>query len=94
MTTQAAPVAKPIPAYIGPIFDADSHIRGQNRSFLQKDLSEKYTPDWLVAPRVGPNGMSVLCIGDCPLENMECTTGNVPPPGKLREWLRAIATGK
>lgn len=80
--------------YQGPIFDADSHIREKDWSFFEKYLPEQYKRDWLVRPKVLPDGTTQLCIGDRPIENMESADGKMAPPGMLKEWLRAISTGE
>jgi predicted TIM-barrel fold metal-dependent hydrolase len=82
-----------LPSYDGPIFDADSHIREKDWSFFRKYLPEKYWADWLMASHALPDGTLQLRIGSRPIENMESADGKMAPPGKLKEWLRAIATG-
>lgn len=83
-------------SYDGPMFDADTHIHEPDFSFFAKYLPEKYHKDWLVSLRKGPEGYGIY-IGDrvvptTPGEMQE--DGLMPPPGKLKEWLAAIATGK
>lgn len=83
-------------SYDGPIFDADTHIHEPDFSFFAKYLPEKFHKDWLVSMRHGPEGYGIY-IGDrvvptTPGEMQE--DGLMPPPGKLKEWLAAIATGK
>lgn len=91
-----APVGQEItPAtYSGPIFDADTHLREKDWSFFKKYLPEAYKADWLVEPRVNADGKTQLFIGDRPIENYDSADGLMAPPGKLKEWLLAISTGK
>ena len=85
-----------VPYYSGPMFDADTHIHEPDFSFFEKYLPEKYHKDWLVSMRHGPEGYGIY-IGDrvvptTPGEMRE--DGLMPPPGRLKEWLAAIATGQ
>ena len=82
-------------AYGGPIFDCDSHIYELNYDFMRDYLPKALQPDWLVARKFGPDGRFGLYVGDRMVENTECNPeGLVPPPGGLKEWLRAIKEGK
>lgn len=83
------------PTYDGPIFDGDTHIQEKDYSFFEKYLPEAFHTDWLPARKVGPDGEFGLYIGDTRAENAEIEPGGlIPPPGKLKEWLRAINTGE
>ncbi|MDO7833461.1 amidohydrolase family protein [Sphingobium sp. HBC34] len=83
------------PHYDGPIFDGDTHIQEKDYSFFEKYLPEKYHAEWLPARKYGPDGSFGLYIGDTKAENAELQPGGlIPPPGKLKEWLRAISTGE
>ncbi len=82
-------------AYDGPIFDCDTHIHEANYDFMREYLPRELHQDWLVARKVGPDGRFGLHIGDRMVENAESNAqGLVPPPGKLKEWLRAMKEGK
>lgn len=88
-------VQPPAPSYTGPIFDADTHIQEKDFSFFEKYLPEKYHKDWLVSRRFGKDGSFGLHVGETKCENAELNpTGKIAPPGKLKEWLRAISTGE
>ena len=81
--------------YDGPIFDCDSHIYELNYDFMKDYLPKALQPDWLVARKEGPDGRFGLFVGDRMVENTECNPeGLVPPPGRLKEWLRAMKEGK
>src|ERR1700741_2120886 len=81
--------------YEGPIFDCDSHIWERNFDFLRQYLPQELHAEWLVARKVGPDGRFGLHVGDRMVENAEANAqGLVPPPGKLKEWLRAMKEGK
>jgi len=83
------------PVYNGPIFDADTHIQEKDFSFFKKYLPEKYHADWLPARKHGPDGKFGIYIGDRRVENAEASeSGKIAPPGKLKEWLKAISTGE
>ena len=83
------------PAYAGPIFDSDSHVHEHDFDFFKDYLPKKYHDKWLLARKVGPDGRFGLWIGDRKVENAEANAeGLVPPPGKLKEWLRAMKEGK
>lgn len=82
------------PVYSGPIFDADTHIQEQNFDFFKKNIPEHLHKDWLPARKYGPDGTFGVFIGDRRVENAEASpTGKIAPPGRLKEWLKAIATG-
>jgi predicted TIM-barrel fold metal-dependent hydrolase len=84
-----------LPTYDGPIFDCDSHIWERDYDFMRQYLPQELHAEWLVARKVGPDGRFGLHIGDRMIENAESNAqGLVPPPGKLKEWLRAMKEGK
>jgi predicted TIM-barrel fold metal-dependent hydrolase len=81
--------------YDGPIFDSDSHVHEHDFDFFKDYLPKKYHDKWLLARKVGPDGRFGLWIGNRKVENAEANAeGLVPPPGKLKEWLRAMKEGK
>jgi predicted TIM-barrel fold metal-dependent hydrolase len=81
--------------YSGPIFDSDTHIVEQDFEFFKEYLPRKYHEKWLLAKKVGPDGRFGLHVGDQRVENFDFDpNGLVPPPGKLKEWLRAVKEGK
>lgn len=85
-----------VPVYNGPIFDGDTHIHEKDFSFFEKHLPEKYHHDWLPAYKHGPDGYGMYIgrhiVPTTPGETRE--DGLMPPPGMLKQWLAAIATGK
>jgi predicted TIM-barrel fold metal-dependent hydrolase len=82
-------------AYTGPIFDCDSHIWERDFDFMRTYLPAELHEDWLVARKVGPDGRYGVHVGNRMVENAESNAqGLVPPPGKLKEWLRAMKEGK
>jgi predicted TIM-barrel fold metal-dependent hydrolase len=82
------------PRYTGPIFDCDSHVHEENFDFFVDYLPKQYQPHWLLRRRQGAEGFG-LYIGDRKVNNAEANEqGLVPPPGKLKEWLRAMKEGK
>jgi predicted TIM-barrel fold metal-dependent hydrolase len=88
------PNAASSPSYTGPIFDCDSHVHEANFDFFAEYLPKKYHEKWLVQRREGTEGFG-LYIGDRRVYNAEANPeGLVPPPGKLKEWLRAMKEGK
>jgi predicted TIM-barrel fold metal-dependent hydrolase len=82
------------PVYNGPIFDSDSHIQELNFSMMPKYLPEKYHEDWLIQSKYDDAGEYSLFLGKHKVENTEFADGVVFPPGKLKEWLAAVAQGK
>ena len=81
--------------YSGPIFDCDSHVHEHDFDFFREYLPKKYHEKWLLQRKVGPDGTFGLYIGDRKVHNAEANAeGLVPPPGKLKEWLRAMKEGK
>src|SRR3954464_6415267 len=83
------------PVYTGLIFDCDSHIWERDFDFMREYLPAELHEDWLVARKVGPDGRFGVHVGNRMVENAESNAqGLVPPPGKLKEWLRAMKEGK
>jgi predicted TIM-barrel fold metal-dependent hydrolase len=81
--------------YLGPIFDADTHIHEKDYSFFRQYLPPEYRERWTIDRKTGPDGRFGLHIGDLYLENSEANPeGLVPPPGRLKEWLRAMKAGE
>jgi predicted TIM-barrel fold metal-dependent hydrolase len=86
---------QPIPEYSGPIFDGDTHIVEKDYGFFKSYLPQKYHADWLIHRGYGADGRFGTFIGKRRQENSEANPqGLVPPPGKLKEWLRAMKEGK
>jgi predicted TIM-barrel fold metal-dependent hydrolase len=82
------------PIYTGPIFDADSHIQEKNFDFMAEYLPRKFHEKWLVSSKYGPDGQYGMYIGEHRVDNTELFDGVVFPPGRLKDWLRQIATGQ
>lgn len=84
------------PAYAGPIFDSDSHVHEHDFEFFKEYLPKQYQDKWLLERRYGPDGRFGLWLGNRrKVENTEANPeGLVPPPGRLKEWLRAMKEGK
>ena len=81
-------------SYDGPIFDGDSHIFEKDFGFFKQYLPKKYHERWLPARKVGRDGYGFY-VGDQLVANFEIDpSGLVPPPGKLKEWLRAVKAGE
>lgn len=87
---RSSPVA---PRYDGPIFDADSHIQERNFDFMAQYTPKKFHEDWLVQTKYDDKGEFGLYLGNHKVDNTEISDGVVFPPGKLKEWLKAISTG-
>jgi predicted TIM-barrel fold metal-dependent hydrolase len=84
------------PTYDGPIFDGDTHIHEIDFDFMKTNLPEKFHKDWLLSYKHGSDGYAMY-LGDrvVPTTTGESSEdGLMPPPGKLKEWLAAIATGQ
>lgn len=82
-------------SYSGPIFDCDSHIHERDFSFFERFLPQEFHERWLLARKYGPDGRFGLHLGSRYLENSESNPdGLVPPPGRLKDWLRAMKAGK
>ena len=80
--------------YAGPIFDSDTHIHEHDFDFFPEYLPKQYHDQWLLRRGEGPEGYG-LYIGPRKVHNAEANAqGLVPPPGKLKEWLRAMKEGK
>jgi predicted TIM-barrel fold metal-dependent hydrolase len=92
MTTDAShSTAQP---YQGPIFDSDTHIHEQDFEFFKEYLPKQYHEKWLLQRKSGAEGFG-LYLGERKVHNAEANAqGLVPPPGKLKEWLRAMKEGK
>jgi predicted TIM-barrel fold metal-dependent hydrolase len=86
--------SKTAPLYTGPIFDADSHIQERDFGFMARYTPKRFHEDWLVQSRYDENGEYSLFLGQHKVDNTEISDGVVFPPGKLKEWLKAIATGE
>jgi predicted TIM-barrel fold metal-dependent hydrolase len=82
------------PVYNGPIFDADSHIQERDFTFMGQYLPKKFHEKWLISTHYDDQGEYHLWLGSHKVENTEVADGVVFPPGKLKEWLAAISTGK
>jgi predicted TIM-barrel fold metal-dependent hydrolase len=79
--------------YDGPIFDGDSHVYERDFEFLRDYLPKKHHA-WIPERKVGPDGRYGMWVQDRRVENLETEgVGLVPPPGKLKEWLRAVKAG-
>jgi predicted TIM-barrel fold metal-dependent hydrolase len=86
-----------VPRYDGPIFDADTHIQEKDLSFLKDYLDPRRHADWLVSTRWRQDGTSWLYIGEQQVTNVESGSspdGKVVGPGKLKAWLRSMASGE
>ena len=80
--------------YDGPIFDSDTHLYEPDLEFFKEYLPKQYQDKWLLQKKVGPEGYG-LYVGDRKVHNSEANAeGLVPPPGRLKEWLRAMKEGK
>jgi predicted TIM-barrel fold metal-dependent hydrolase len=80
--------------YDGPIFDSDSHVHEHDFDFFREYLPRDLHDQWLLQRRNGPEGFG-LYLGDRKVHNAEANAeGLVPPPGKLKEWLKAMKEGK
>jgi len=82
------------PVYNGPIFDSDSHIQERNFDFMAQYTPKKFHEDWLVQSRDDDKGEYSLFLGNHKVDNTEIADGVVFPPGKLKEWLKAVASGE
>jgi len=87
--------AEGMPTYEGAIFDGDTHIWERDYGFMAEYLPKTYHEHWLPARKVGKDGRFGLHVGDRMVENAESNAqGLVPPPGRLKEWLKAMKEGK
>jgi hypothetical protein len=92
MTTHASPNSPQ--AYQGPIFDSDTHVHEEGFEFFKEYLPKQYHEKWLLQRKSGAEGFG-LYLGERKIHNAEANAdGLVPPPGKLKEWLRAMKEGK
>ena len=84
-------------AYSGPIFDCDTHLYEVDDSY-SRYLPAKYKPDWSYEWRhAADDGEWALHIGSRKVEvsaGYYNEQGHAPPPGKLKEWLKAMKMGK
>jgi len=81
-------------SYNGPIFDSDTHVHEHDFDFFKEYLPRELHAQWLLQRREGPEGFG-LYIGERKVHNAEANAqGLVPPPGKLKEWLKAMKEGK
>ena len=81
-------------SYDGPIFDSDTHVHEHDFDFFREYLPRELHAQWLLQRREGPEGFG-LYIGERKVHNAEANAqGLVPPPGKLKEWLKAMKEGK
>lgn len=82
--------------YTGQIFDGDTHIQEKDWEFMKDYLPSRYHDRWLITKRHGPEGFG-LYIGDrgCGVTMDEWPEdGSMPPPGRLKDWLKALAMGE
>jgi predicted TIM-barrel fold metal-dependent hydrolase len=80
--------------YDGPIFDSDTHVHEHDFDFFKEYLPRDLHAQWLLQRREGREGFG-LYIGERKVHNAEANAqGLVPPPGKLKEWLKAMKEGK
>jgi predicted TIM-barrel fold metal-dependent hydrolase len=81
--------------YSGPIFDGDSHIQEEGFAFFERLLPKSLHEKWLVAARYNADGRFGIHVGERFVENAEANPeGLIPPPGRLKEWLRAVKNGE
>jgi predicted TIM-barrel fold metal-dependent hydrolase len=87
-------VAETHASYDGPIFDSDTHVHEHDFDFFREYLPRELHAQWLLQRREGPEGFG-LYLGERKVHNAEANAqGLVPPPGKLKEWLKAMKEGK
>ena len=80
--------------YDGPIFDADTHVHEMDYDFFRDYLPREFHADSLLEVRDGPEGFGMY-VGPRRVHNNESNPdGLVPPPGRLKEWLKAMKEGK
>ena len=80
--------------YDGPIFDADTHVHEIDYTFFREYLPREFQDDCLLQVRDGPEGFGMY-VGPRRVHNNESNPdGLVPPPGKLKDWLKAMKEGK
>ena len=83
--------------YTGPIFDCDTHLYEVEDSW-SRYLPEKFKKDWSFEWRhAKDDGEWALHVGEKKVETSAgyfTEEGHAPPPGKLKEWLKAMKMGK
>lgn len=82
--------------YQGPIFDADSHLVELGDAWTRY-LPKKYVAEYGVTRRTGADGQFALYMGDRKVEvgaGYYTEDGKGPPPGSLKEFLKALKEGK
>lgn len=83
--------------YTGPIFDCDTHLYEVEDSW-SRYLPEKFKKDWSFEWRhAKDDGEWALHVGEKKVETSAGyfnEEGHAPPPGKLKEWLKAMKMGK
>src|SRR5512134_3835761 len=80
--------------YDGPISDSDTHVHERDFEFFKEYLPRELHGQWLLQRRDGPEGFG-LYLGERKVHNAEANSqGLVPPPGRLKEWLKAMKEGK
>jgi len=83
------------PRYDGPIFDGDTHAQEKDFIFFQEYLPKSLHEKWLPHVGYGPDGEYGLFIGPRRVQSSEVNPeGHVPPPGRLKDWLKAMKEGK
>src|SRR5262249_28226907 len=83
------------PDYTDPIFDGDSHIFEPDFAFFEHYLPKELHARWLVSARYSADGRFGIHGGERFVENAEYNAeGTIPPPGRLKEWLRAVKNGE
>jgi len=85
--------------YTGPIFDGDSHIiEPLDCEAWNHYLPAEFKPKWSYRWSKDPDGKFVMYAGphrvDVTADFYSNEGQNVPPPGKLHEWLRSMKEGK
>ncbi len=80
--------------YGGPIFDADTHVHEMDYGFFRDYLPREFHLESLLEVRDGPEGFGMY-VGPRRVHNNESNPdGLVPPPGRLKEWLKAMKAGR
>ncbi|WP_223446287.1 amidohydrolase family protein [Pseudomonas sp. BF-R-19] len=82
--------------YNGPIFDGDSHLYETPDAFTRY-LPKELEKDWTIHFKTGADNEYALYVGERKVEitgGYMTPDGKVPPPGNLKEWLRAMKEGK
>jgi predicted TIM-barrel fold metal-dependent hydrolase len=83
-------------SYNGPIFDSDTHLHEVGDAFVRY-LPAKYRDRWKLEWRMSTDNEWTLHVGDRKVEVLAgyyTEDGRVPPPGRLKEWLKAMKMGK